>query len=199
MNNMENITKKLEDQSGMALVFALLITMVLAVAALSSIMVTDLGLKTISQFKIHQETMYLADAGAEMGAGILVKAIGSERIVMLPGGVTLADRDDLQEELKAGGDNNDKYSDNPPDLSFALVVGATNLGTINIDIDFFDSDEIPGCANEYASSYEGIGSGSGCEKVIYVIDSQMVSNSAGGQSSAVRIHYGCVESGGRCL
>ncbi len=194
---MENIRKKLEDQSGMALVFALLITMVLAVAALSSIIVTDIGLKTISEFKIHQENMYLADGGAEMGSGILVKAIGSERIVdtgILPAGVTLANQSELQAEIAGADDGGDSYTDASPDIRYVF-----SLGTVNIDVDYFDTEPIPGCANEFASAYEGIGSGSGCEEVIYVVDSQMVSASGGADSSVVRIHYGCVESGGRCL
>ncbi len=194
---MENITKKMEDQSGVALVFALLITMVLAVAALSAIIVTDTGIKTTSEFKIHQEVMYLADGGAEMGFGILVKTIGNERIVdtgILPAEITIANQADLEAEIAGANDAGDSYTDANPDIVYAF-----DLGTINIDVDYFDSESIPGCASEYASSYEGIGSGSGCEQVTYVVDSQMVSASAGAQSSAVRIHYGCVESGGRCL
>lgn len=198
MNNMENIKKKLEDQSGMALVFALLIMMVLAVAALSSIMVTDTGLKTTSQFKVHQEVMYLADAGAEMGFGILVKSIGNERVIdtgILPVEITLGDQANLEAEIAGAADGGDSYADATPDIRYTF-----DMGTINIDIDYFRSTSIEGCADEYASAYEGIGSGgSGCEEVIYVVDSQMVSNSAGADSSVVRIHYGCVESGGRCL
>ncbi len=197
MINMENIRKKLEDESGVALVFALLIMVVLAVAALSSIMVTDTGIKTTSKFKMHQENMYLADAGAEMGFGILVKTVGNGWTIDmsdLPAGATIGNQTDLEDEIGGGSDGGDSYEDATPDITYPF-----GLGTINIDIDYFDTEPIEGCANEFASGYEGIGSGSGCEEVIYVVDGQMLSNSARAEPTAVRIHFGCVESGGRCL
>ena len=191
------LSRIMRSEEGMALAFALLILMILAVAALSSIMVTNTGLAVTREFKVHQEVMYIADAGAEYSLGFVSRTMGNGMAIDAidtASDVIIADSADLLEELSGGSDNGDSYTDAAPDLQFDI-----GNGKINIDVDYFRADTLEGCADEYASKYEGIGSGTGCTSIYYQIDSQMVSTSATEDSTAVRVHFRCVESGGRCL
>ena len=187
----------LRGETGSALVLALLVMMVLAIMSLTAVTATNTGLKGTGTYKNYQKTLYMADGGTDFGFSVIERAVANGLLIDAEDtgnvNVTIADVNDLQDEISALSVDDPDEADTAPDATITIVGAA-----VNIDIDFLTTMQMPGTASEFGSRYEGIGAGgAGGFALIYKVQSNY-QLSANNQSS-VRIHFRCVEGGGRCL
>ena len=195
---MMKLTKDiLRGETGSALVLSLLIMMVLAIMSLAAVNATNVGLKGTGIYKNYQQTLYLADGGTDFGFSVIERAVANGLLIDAEdtgnANVTIADVNDLENEISAISVDDPDEPDVAPDAT-VIIAGQP----VNIDIDFLSTMPMPGTASEFGSRYEGIGAGgAGGFALIYKVQSNY-QVSASNQSS-VRIHFRCVEGGGRCL
>ncbi|MDH5543276.1 MAG: hypothetical protein OEY64_09970 [Nitrospinota bacterium] len=195
----------LKNEKGVALAFALLITMVLAIFSLVAVNSTGFSLRFSGEYRNKTKLMYLADGGADYGGGLVMRAVGNGlKVAAIDTGsakITINNTDtnsdgvtDLEDELKGDSVNDpDSYNDAIPDAQVDLAGEK-----VNVDIDYVTSRKLAGTSSEFGSRYEGIGSGSaGSVALYYRIDSNNTSNA--GKSATVRAKFKCVEGGARCL
>ena len=152
------------------------------------------------------ESLHATEGGSSYGYGIVLRAIGNGGKVSTSdiANVDVTDTDadgvtDLEDELTGVSIDSDPAA--PIDSSTDAVTDASISvagGSIGIDIDFVRTKKRAGASSEFASRYQGVGSGSaGAFATMYRVDA---TGGAGTDSqSTVRLHYRCVEGGGRCL
>jgi len=69
------LRRKLQDESGAALIFVLLILALLTIVGLSGATTTELELRIAGNEKAHQQAFYFADSGNEVGKMLLERGI----------------------------------------------------------------------------------------------------------------------------
>jgi len=210
------IKKNLSNEKGVALIFSLLILMVLTLLAEIGVSTVVSGISNIKGYKNGQLRLYLADSGVEYGYALVERAMANNQKVSSTDlgnqNITVETADwngdgisDLEDELLgrtvAGSDS---YTDATPDISIDLSnMGVTsvtpgNKNVLKLDIDYIKSKRMGGSSSEFASRYEGIGSGgAGGVGFYYKIDSYYKYSSS--EETTIEINYKCIEGGGRCL
>jgi hypothetical protein len=196
---------KIKNENGAALILSLLILMVLAIMSIVAVTSTNTGLSASATYKNYQQTLYIADGGADYGYAIIERTIGNAmEIDPAVDTVHIIDSLNLVNEINASlvanVDSADPdFFDGTPNPNYAPDANITIAGqSVDLDIDFIRSMRMPGTASEFASRYEGIGAGgAGGIGLIYQVESNY--NRDAKSESTVRINYRCVEGGGRCL
>ncbi len=210
------IKKNLSNENGVALIFALLIIMILTLLAEIGVKTVVSGISNIKGYKNGQLRLYLSDSGVEYGYALVERAMANNQQISLTDlgnanvTIDLADSNgdgitDLEDEILGQSVSSaDSYTDNTPDVSIKLssmgVTSATpsNQNVLKLDIDYVKSKRMGGSSSEFASRYEGIGSGgSGGVSFYYKIESYY--KYSGTEETTIEINYKCVEGGGRCL
>jgi hypothetical protein len=197
-------------ETGSALILALLVMVILSIFSMVAANGTIQGLSFTKVFSNRMESLHASEGGAGYGYGVVLRAIGNGgRIAAVDLGdaditIDRTDTDadlitDLEDEI--AGTSIDSDLANPVDSSLDAVpdvIVPVGDGDINLDIDFVRTKKTAGASSEFASRYRGIGSGSaGGFASYYRIDA---TGGAGTDAqSTVRLHYKCVEGGGRCL
>lgn len=196
---------RIAGESGSALILALLVLTVLTVFSMAAVNSTTFGLRVSALYKTEQSALYAADGGADYAAQMIARALANRSAVsaadLTSANVTIntADSDgkgtsDLDAIIGGSKTYNSLYTTSSTSPNVRVQV----LGdTVKIDIDFIRSRLLAGSSSEFASRYEGIGSGtSGSIALDYQIDSYNANNNS---AVTVRAIYKCVEGGGRCI
>lgn len=196
---------RIAGESGSALILALLVLTVLTVFSMAAVNSTTFGLRVSVQYKTEQSALYAADGGADYAAQMIARALANHSAVsaadLASANVTIntADSDgkgtsDLNAIIGGSKTYNSLYTTSSTSPNVRVQV----LGdTVKIDVDFIRSRLLAGSSSEFASRYEGIGSGtSGSIALDYQIDSYNANNNS---AATVRAIYKCVEGGGRCI
>jgi Tfp pilus assembly protein PilX len=210
------ITKNLSNEKGVALIFSLLILMILTLLAEIGINTVVSGISNIKGYKNGQLRLYLADSGVEYGYALVERAMANNQKVSSTDlgntSITIETTDsngdgitDLEDEILGRTvASSDSYTDATPNVSIDLSnMGVTsvtpdNQNVLALDIDFVRSKRMGGSSSEFASRYEGIGSGgSGGVGFYYKIDSYYKYSSS--ETTTIEINYKCIEGSGRCL
>lgn len=185
MNNIKN-------EKGTALFLALLATVVLMAVSMAAVNTVRIGMSHTSRYKSAQQRLHLAEGGADYGYAIVDRVVGNGMEVSSLDFANVVDVNDLASEIDAGVDNGDSAKSSRD--AFITIAGET----VNLDIDYIRSKRPSGESAEFASRYEGIGSGgAGGLELIYLVDAYYAS--ASGDSSTIRITYRCLEGVGRCM
>ena len=194
------ISPSFMDESGAALILALMTVTVLAVLSLVTIMAVNQGMSFGGGYKAYQSAVYLADGGGDMATGIIKRTIGNGMAISsIDTGntaLTFTDVSSLQTKLSGAGTiatpNSPSVAATAPDAT--VTIAGT---TVNMEMEYLKSAPLPGSSTESAARYEGIGSGSaGGVGIYYQIDAY---NKQSAKSSTVRMIFKCIEGGGRCL
>jgi len=210
------ITKNLSNEKGVALIFSLLILMILTLLAEIGINAVVSGIKNIKGYKNGQLRLYLADSGVQYGYALIERTMANNQKVS---STDLGNTNVTIEKVDSNGDgitdledeilgrtvaSSDSYTDATPNVSIDLSsMGVTsvtpgNKNVLKLDIDYIKSKRMGGSSSEFASRYEGIGSGgAGGVGYYYKIDSYYKYSSS--ETTTIEIHYKCIEGGGRCL
>lgn len=193
-------------EKGSALILALLVLVILSIFSMVAADSTIQGLSFAKAFNNRMEALHATEGGSGYGYGVVLRAIGNGGKISAAdlenADVTDTDKDgvtDLEDEIAGTTIDSDlanpidSYSDAIPDMTISI-----GGGSVRVDIDFVTTKKKAGASSEFASRYQGIGSGSaGAFAINYRIDAN---GGAGTDSeSTVRLHYKCVEGGGRCL
>ncbi len=196
---------RVDGESGAALILALLVLTVLTVFSMAAVNSTLFGLRVSNQYKIEQSTLYEADGGADYSAQLIARALANHNAISATDSasanitINAIDSDgkgtsDLEAIIGGSTAYNALYTVS----SASPNVKMNFLGdTVKIDINFIRSRMLAGSSSEFASRYEGLGSGtSGSIALDYQIDSYSTNKNS---AITVRAMYKCVEGGGRCL
>jgi hypothetical protein len=198
---MRTAKNPLKNETGAALVLALMTVTILAVLSLVTIVAVNQGTSIGGGYKSYQNAVYLADGGADMATGILKRTVGNGMILSSIDtsntAISITSVSYLQTKLSGAGGtatfNDASMAASYPD---ATVTIAGNK--INMTLSYLKSAPLPGSSTESAARYEGIGAGSsGGVGIYYMIDAN--SQQSYSKSSTVRVVYKCIEGGGRCL
>ena len=198
VNSLQAQKRVLNTESGSALILSLLILMVLSLMATVAVNSTNTGVRAAGVYKSYQETLYLADGGANYAYAIIERTIGNEMAVDATDTANVTVTADLELEIQGGSVDNVDSAD-PDSANYAPNANITIAGnSIDLDIDFSRSRQLPGASSEFAARYEGIGAGgAGGVGLIYEVEANYRRDSK--SESTVRITYQCIEGGGRCL
>lgn len=198
VNSLQAQKRVLNTESGSALILSLLVLMVLSLMATVAVNSTNTGVRAAGVYKSYQETLYLADGGANYAYAIIERTIGNEMAVDATDTANVTVTADLELEIQGGSVDNVDSAD-PDSANYAPNANITIAGnSIDLDIDFSRSRQLPGASSEFAARYEGIGAGgAGGVGLIYEVEANYRRDSK--SESTVRITYQCIEGGGRCL
>lgn len=182
----------MKNEKGTALFIALLASVVLLAVSMTAVNTINFGMFNTSRYKSELQRLNLADGGADYGYAIIERVVGNGMEVSSLDSANVVDIADLASEIDAGDDGNDSAQSSRD--AFIVIAGET----VNLDMDYSKSKRSLGESSEFASRYEGLGSGgTGGLELIYLVDAYYASTS--GDSSTVRITYKCLEGGGRCI
>ena len=196
--------KPLKNEEGTALILALLVTTILTMFTMVAAMSTSNGMRAVTGYKNRTAALYKADGAADYSAGIIARAIGNDLQIDAADlgsanvSIDITDSDgdgitDLEDEIMGITTLGvDTYASTPPNVTIAVA-----NSKVNMDIDFVRSKQLPGSSTEFAARYEGIGAGSsGGIGLYYGVEAN---GTNADRNATVRVHYKCVEGGGRCL
>lgn len=177
--------KNINNEKGAVLAIALLIMLALALIGLAALFTSTMELDIARNERLAKESFYLADGGTTIPPVIIEESINNRDLPDLHG-ITLNDTH-FMNELLGSPTNNDQDTDSPdnnPDITTTI-----NGKNIAIDVDRIGAQMLAGGAVEFASGYEGIGSGaaSGGMAIFYRIESQ--GNAGSSSKSVVETYY----------
>ena len=164
----------LTDERGIALVFALLIMIVLAIIGASALMTSTIDLKVSGSTKVVRESFYLADGGIEMSPKLVARIITdralptfAETPSILYDGVIYDDDTspsayvtDTGQAITAldivmGYQTSDDASSDKTDIA----MDSGTKGSIAVDVTRVRTVHLSGGGTEFASGTEGVGVG----------------------------------------
>jgi len=170
----------LNRQEGAALVIAIMILLILTVLGIYAVTTSTLETKMAGSERSYKVAFYTADSGEPVGVNI-IKAIilnvpSDKSLLPAPWKDIVLDNDLVLSEIFTDGrpDPDDK-----PDTAPDVDASGNDLGLpeggnveLSMDIDRLSAYQMTGGAIQFASGYEGIGSGGGGSiGVTYAIDS----------------------------
>jgi hypothetical protein len=172
------VTTKLNDESGAALIMAILMLVLLTIIGISALNNTDLELAISGNDKAHKMTYYAADAGNELSKELIERAVENRGwkdvagTTYTTGDVTIQNKDFwLNPDLPAV--ETPSVTNMDADLAFARGRTYLRVGA--------NSQLSSGGAVQMAAGYEGVGKGAagGGAWIIYDVRSRHegVSNS----------------------
>jgi hypothetical protein len=167
------------DESGAALVIALMMLVILTLLGSASLMTSITEVEIASNDKQYQMGFYASNGGADLTPRV-IRDIVKEHDEPVYGGGNVVVKDGLLEELMnykdingdptANNDTNDTVDSDPPDIRIPALTTALSVA---IDVDRDATLNLPGGAMEMGSGYEGIGSGtSGGTAILFEIKSK---------------------------
>jgi Tfp pilus assembly protein PilX len=167
------------DESGAAIVIALMVLVILTLMGSASIMTSITEVEIAANDKQYQMGFYASDGGADMAPRV-IREIVKEHDEPVYAGNKVIVKDGLLEELMnyedaAGNptENNDGATDTADSNADIRIPALTTTLSVAIDIDRDDTLNLPGGAMEMGSGYEGIGSGtSGGTAILFEITSK---------------------------
>jgi len=173
----------LDQQSGAALVIAVLILLVLTVIGIFAITTSMFETKIAGFEREFKEAFYTADSGEPIGIDVIKKVI--HYVPTSPSNLSTLSADPLwnnilkdnlfnNNEIFTDGRNTDDPISAPNILATGQQIGfpSSSPTRLRADIDRLSSYQITGGAQQFAAGYEGIGSGGGGSVgIIYEIDS----------------------------
>ncbi len=191
-----NTKIKLKDESGIALVVALLIMVLLTILGTAAIMTSTTDVKISDNFEDYQETFYAADGGINVAPGIIDRAFAiidtgtnSPAFTDDPNDpeddYSLTYTGDLMTELQAATPDSSATADTAADTDISTTIGS---GNVNIDVDYVAVMRLAGGSTESQSRYEGIGAGGSAFADQYRIHS-VASSSTGSSQTKVQSLY----------
>ena len=178
------------DESGAALVIALMVLVILTLLGSASLMTSITEVEIASNDKQYQVGFYASNGGADLTPRV-IRDIVKEHDEPVYGGGNVVVKDGLLEELMnykdingdptANNDTNDTVDSDPPDIRIPALTTALSVA---IDVDRDETLNLPGGAMEMGSGYEGIGSGtSGGTAILF----EITSKSQGPRNSSTNI------------
>jgi len=173
-------------QGGVALVIAVLILLVLTVIGVYAITTATFETKIVGFDREFKEAFYTADSGEPIGIDVIKKVI--HYVPTSPSNLSTLSADPLWDNILNDElfDNNEIFTDRSDQTYVDDPISAPNIQAtgqqigfpssshtrLRADIDRLASYQITGGAQQFASGYEGIGSGGGGSVgIIYEIDS----------------------------
>lgn len=198
---MENFTKKIGNEKGIALISMLLFLVVLTVIGLTSVSITSLENLTAMNERTYEQRLNEEEAGVGSQVNVLETTIANSALpaAYLSGaGGPVPDLagPNLEAELTTNLTEDDSVNNVGalgPDLSFTLGT-APRITVVNMDIDYLFTRAKVGSALEFSSAYEGVGNSaaSGGTEKIFRMTSQ---STLKGATGAITNSYICVISG----
>jgi hypothetical protein len=215
----------ISNESGAVLVLALMVVTVLAIYSLTAIITSTQGLHMGSEYRSYQNTVYIADGGADYATGLIMRTFANGYSVLssdsnsqyvnfcMPSMVCSpksaagpSDGSALSRfQSKINGvliNTTDSAATSPniiltyPTVDFSKDSATETAGIV---VEYVKNKIQAGSSSEFAARYEGIGSGSaGGVGLYYRIDAYNKNTGQGAQST-VRATFKCIEGGGRCL
>lgn len=173
-----------DQQQGAALVIAVLILLVLTVIGVYAITTSTFETKIVGFDREFKEAFYAADSGEPIGIAVIKAVI--HYVPTSPSNLSALSAEPLWDnilennplftdnEIFTDGRNTDNPINSPNIQATGQQIGfpSTSPTRLRADIDRLASYQITGGAQQFASGYEGIGSGGGGSVgIIYEIDS----------------------------
>lgn len=185
---------KIKNESGIALITALLIMVLITVLGTAAIMTSTTDVKIGANFRDYTKSFYAADGAVNIGAGVIDRAFVildlEGNTFTLQSDIDLTSAGDLMTELGSGNEVD------PSDA--ALLMDETDISTtvgdsnVNIDVDYTGPCRnaicLSGLSTESQSRYEGIGAGGSVITSQYRIHS-VASNNTGSSQVKVQTLY----------
>lgn len=144
-----------KKDDGYILITVLLLLLVLTVLGMAAIQTATMENSLSGNVRLRERNISKADAGAEVSAGLIERAVRENDITGFTNIVSptfaVADPNFLANELRATA-----FATDTQDVSFNVAGQA-----VNVDIDKMYSKWIGGTAIEFAAGYEGAGKSGG--------------------------------------
>jgi hypothetical protein len=185
------------NEQGVALIFALVIMVVLAIIGASALMTSEVDLKVSGTTKVLRQAFYLADGGIEMSPKILATIIRdrtlppfAETPAVLYDGVDYDDPSNPSDYVTDASQTVtlvDKVlgyesSDDPSNDVSDITMDRGSQGSIAVDVIRVGTVYISGGGTEFASGTEGVGVG-GAASTAVIYDFVSTGSTGGGQSA----------------
>ena len=144
----------LANDHGMALIFALVIMVVLAIIGASALMTSEVDLKVSGTTKVIRHAFYLADGGIELSPKVIRRIIDDRDLPADTPLLSYATADLLGEVMGFT-----HYDGATPDPTPDDINMNAHQGTINVDINRGATMYLSGGGVEFAAGTEGVGVG----------------------------------------
>jgi len=170
--------KSVNNQRGFVLVMVLGLMVIMTLLGIMVIDFSTIDLQITGNQKQAAIAVEGADAGLDLSIpvieGTLQGGVLDAAAITDLGVVTAVDTTDLEDEINGAKSLDADTAAASPDLTMDDLGGVT----VQVDIDRMISDVLPGGAMDFASGYEGIGSGAsgGGVQVLYRVQSQGARN-----------------------
>jgi Tfp pilus assembly protein PilX len=161
------LAQPLANDHGVALVFALVMMVILAVIGSSALMTSEVDLKVSGNTKVIRHAFYLADGGVEMSPKVVRRIITDRELPTDTPLLSYATADLLGEIMGFTA-----YDTMNPDPTPNDVNLDAHQGTINVDVSRGATMYLSGGGVEFAAGTEGVGVGGAANTaVIFDFDS----------------------------
>jgi hypothetical protein len=169
----------LQSQQGAALVMAIMILLILTVLGIYAVTTSTLETKITGYERSYKVAFYTADCGEPVGVNIIKAIIYNVPTVgnlsaLAPWDSIIQGNLISSNEIFQNVRDNDSAIDTPDVIASGSSLGLPEGGNVELrmDIDRLGAYQMTGGATQFASGYEGIGSGGGGSiAVTYAIDS----------------------------